>query len=180
MANDTATADEQQYLTFLMGQDQYSLSIRQVKEIIAYTDVMKIPMLPHYIKGVINLRGHVVPVIDLSLRFGKENTQIGKLTCIIIIEVARGDQVRELGIMVDAVNEVISLASDNIEDRPEFGDDVNVEFIDGMGRVDDKFVIMLNVSRLLNVKDLDVLDKAAQAGKTMMNNPSGSQAAASE
>lgn len=167
MATETIQAEEQ-YLTFLMGKDQYSIDILQVKEIIAFTDVLKIPMLPDYIKGVINLRGHVVPVLDLAMRFGKERTQVSKLTCIIIVEVQKGDRKRELGIMVDAVNEVISLAKENIEETPEFGEDVRADFISGMGKVDDKFIVMLNVARLLNVEDLKALEKATEEGENII------------
>ena len=167
MATETMQTEEQ-YLTFLMGKDQYSIDILQVKEIIAFTDVLKIPMLPDYIKGVINLRGHVVPVLDLAMRFGKERTQVSKLTCIIIVEVRKGDRNREVGIMVDAVNEVISLSSENIEETPEFGEDVRADFISGMGRVDDKFIIMLNVARLLNVEDMKALEIATAQGEDII------------
>lgn len=164
-----ATMREGQYLTFLMGQDQYSLDIMMVKEIIAYSDIMKVPMLPPYIKGVINLRNKVVPVIDLSMRFGKGETAITKLTCIIIIELQKGNKQVEIGIVVDSVSEVINLAKDEIEQTPEFGDDVRADFISGMGRIGNKFIIMLNVSRVLNVQDINFIEKAAIEGRNMMS-----------
>jgi purine-binding chemotaxis protein CheW len=160
---------EKQYLTFLMGQDQYSLDIMIVKEIIAYSSIMKVPMLPEYIKGVINLRNKVVPVIDLSMRFGKGKTEISKLTCIIIVELQKSDKKVEIGIIVDAVSEVISLATDEIEQTPEFGDDVHAEFISGMGRINERFIIMLNVSKVLNVQDLTFLEKAAKEGSNLFS-----------
>ncbi|MES0489803.1 MAG: chemotaxis protein CheW [Leptospirales bacterium] len=168
METQATTTGERQYLTFLMGSEQFSLDILQVKEIIAFTDVMKIPLLPEYVKGVINLRGHVVPVIDLALRFGNTGTSISKLTCIIIIEIEKGDKKAELGIMVDAVNEVISLSEENIEDRPEFGEDVRADFISGMGKIGEKFIIMLNVSKILHTKDIDYLHQAAKEGSEML------------
>jgi len=160
---------ERQYLTFLMGQDQYSLDIMMVKEIIAYSNIMRVPMLPDYIKGVINLRNKVVPVMDLSMRFGKGKTDISKLTCIVIIELQKADKRVEIGIIVDAVSEVISLASDEIEQTPDFGDDVNAEFISGMGRIGDRFIIMLNVSMVLNVQDINYLEKAAKEGSSLLS-----------
>lgn len=167
-----SSEQEGQFLTFLMGDDQYSLDIMLVKEIIAYSDVMKVPMLPDYIKGVINIRNKVVPVIDLSMRFGKGKTEIGKLTCIIIMELKKGDHKVEIGIIVDSVSEVLSLSQDEIENTPEFGDDVRADFISGMGRVGDRFIIMLNVSRVLNVEDISLLQKAAKEGKNMLSNKS--------
>jgi len=169
--NETAnksSVGERQYLTFLMGQDQYSLDIMVVKEIIAYSTIMKVPMLPEYIKGVINLRNKVVPVVDLSMRFDKGKTEISKLTCIIIVELQKAEKSIEIGIIVDAVSEVISLSLDEIEQTPEFGDDVHAEFISGMGRIDDRFIIMLNVSRVLNVQDITLLEKAAKEGGSLL------------
>ncbi|MDH4201133.1 MAG: chemotaxis protein CheW [Spirochaetia bacterium] len=165
----TSSIGERQYLTFLMGQDQYSLDILMVKEIIAYSDVMKVPMLPDYIKGVINLRNKVVPVIDLSMRFGKGKTEISKLTCIIIIELSKGEKKVEIGIVVDSVSEVISLSGAEIEKTPEFGDDVHADFISGMGRIGERFIIMLNVARVLNVEDISYLEKAANEGKNLLS-----------
>lgn len=161
--------EERQYLTFLMGQDQYSLDIMMVKEIIAYSDVMKVPMLPPYIKGVINLRNKVVPVIDLSMRFGKGETDIGKLTCIIIIELEKGDKRVEIGIVVDSVSEVINLNETEIEQTPDFGDDVHADFISGMGRIGSKFIIMLNVSKVLNVQDIKYIEKATKDGLEILS-----------
>jgi len=152
-----------------MGQDQYSLDIMIVKEIIAFSNIMKVPMLPDYIKGVINLRNKVVPVMDLSLRFGKGKTDISKLTCIIIVELQKADKKVEIGIIVDAVSEVISLAADEIETTPDFGDDVHADFISGMGRIGERFIIMLNVSKVLNVQDLTYLEKAAREGGTILS-----------
>jgi len=166
--SERVSSDERKYLTFLMKNDQYSLDIMLVKEILAYSDVMKVPMLPPYILGVINLRNHVVPIIDLAMRFGKEKTEVNKLTCFIIIELKKGDRKIELGIMVDAVNEVITLMPEDIENTPEFGDDVHADFISGMGKLGNKFIIMLNVAKVLNVQDIDMLEKAAKAGKSMM------------
>jgi len=166
--DDSLTSDELQYLTFFMGKDQYALDIGIVKEIIAQNDIMTVPMLPEYIRGVINLRGHVVPVIDLAMRFGKERTAISKLTCIIIIELTKNDRQIEIGILVDAVSEVLSFTRESIERTPEFGDDVRSDFISAIGRIDDKFIIMLNVSKVLNVNDITLLDKAKNEGSNLV------------
>ena len=172
MELDHRAGEEKQYLTFLMGAEQYSLDIHQVKEIIAYNDIMEIPMMPNFVKGVINLRGHAVPVIDLALRFRRKGATISKLTCIIILEVMREEKVTQLGIMVDSVNEVISLTENDIEESPDFGDDVRADFISGMGRIEDKFIIMLNVSSMLNLKELEYINQAAEKGREAIGSPS--------
>jgi purine-binding chemotaxis protein CheW len=103
------------------------------------------------------------------MRFGKGETAITKLTCIIIIELQKGNKQVEIGIVVDSVSEVINLAKDEIEQTPEFGDDVRADFISGMGRIGNKFIIMLNVSRVLNVQDINFIEKAAIEGRNMMS-----------
>ncbi|HZW24996.1 MAG TPA: chemotaxis protein CheW, partial [Gallionella sp.] len=107
-----------------------------------------------FIRGVINLRGAVVPVVDLGARFGKRTTNITRRTCIVIIEVASGDETYDIGVMVDAVNEVLEISAGEIEPAPSFGADIRADFIDGMGKINDKFVIILNVHQVLSVDEM--------------------------
>jgi len=124
-------------------------------------------MMPPFIRGVINLRGSVVPVIDLSCRFGNQVTEISKRTCIVIVEVQDGDFRHDIGIMVDAVSEVIEIPSGEIEPPPSFGAKIRADFIHGMGKVAGKFVIILNIVRVLSVDEIAMLAKVAGSDSTM-------------
>ena len=146
-----------QYLTFALSGEMYAVSILNVKEIIEYGKLTEIPMMPAFIRGVINLRGRVVPVIDLAARFGGKQSAIGKRTCIVIVELAAGDERRELGIIVDAVSEVLEIPGSEIEPPPSFGAKIRADFIAGMGKVNNKFVIILKIERAISSDDLAVL-----------------------
>ena len=147
----------QQYLTFLLGGEMFALAILNVKEIIEYGNLTEIPMMPAYIRGVINLRGAVVPVVDLAARFGGLQTTITRRTCIVIVEMKggeNGDERQDIGIMVDSVSEVLEIPKSEIEAPPSFGAKIRVDFIHGMGKVSGKFVIILNIDRVLSVEEL--------------------------
>ena len=154
----------QQYLTFTLGGEMFAVAILNVKEIIEYGAVTEIPMMPGFIRGVINLRGAVVPVIDLSCRFGGKSTQAARRTCIVIIELEQDDQKHDLGIMVDAVSEVLEIASAEIEPPPSFGAKIRTDFISGMGKVNGKFVIILDVGRVLSVEEIAMLTQIPESG----------------
>ena len=143
-----------QYLTFSLADEVFAVGILVIKEIIQFGQLTTVPLMPNYIRGVINLRGAVVPVIDLYARFGKGIAPVGKRTCIVIIEVTHEEESHDIGIMVDAVSAVIDIAADQIEPPPTFGSSVRNDFIEGMGKVDDKFVIILDVSRTFSVDEL--------------------------
>ena len=147
----------QQYLTFTLGGEMFAVAILNVKEIIEYGTVTEIPMMPGFIRGVINLRGAVVPVIDLSCRFGGKSTQVARRTCIVIIELIQDDQKHDIGVMVDAVSEVLEIARAEIEPPPSFGAKIRTDFISGMGKVNGKFVIILDVARVLSVEEIAML-----------------------
>lgn len=151
----------QQYLTFTLGGEMFAVAILNVKEIIEYGTVTEIPMVPNFIRGVINLRGAVVPVIDLSCRFGGKATEVARRTCIVIIEMTEGDTKQDLGVMVDAVSEVLEIAQADIEPAPAFGAKIRTDFISGMGKVNGKFVILLDVARVLSVEEIATLSKIA-------------------
>ncbi|KYC29171.1 CheW protein [Sterolibacterium denitrificans] len=159
-----ATAEQQQYLTFQLGAEMFATGILCVKEIIEYGDLTVVPMMPESIRGVINLRGAVVPVIDLSSRFGRQPTQLTRRTCIIIVEIVNDDERQEVGVIVDAVSEVLEIREDQIEPPPAFGAKIRTDFIRGMGKVDGKFVIILNVNRVLSLDDLAMVGQMAATG----------------
>ena len=146
-----------QYLTFLLGGEMFAVGILNVKEIIEYGHLTEIPMMPAFIRGVINLRGSVVPVIDLSARFGGKTTEVSRRTCIVIVEVSDGDLRHDIGIMVDAVSEVLDIPGSEIEPPPSFGAKIRADFIFGMGKVNGKFVIILNIDKVLSVDEIAML-----------------------
>jgi len=149
--------EQQQYLTFMLSGETYAVSIVRIKEIIQYGQVTEVPRMPDFIRGVINLRGAVVPVIDLSARFGKPPTRVGRRNCIIIIEVDIGDETQSVGVMVDAVNAVLDIPANEIEAAPTFGTNIRADFIAGMGKINGKFVIILNIQHVLSMDDMATL-----------------------
>ncbi|MBK6607091.1 MAG: purine-binding chemotaxis protein CheW [Leptospiraceae bacterium] len=151
--------EESQYLTFQSGVEVFGIGILHIKEIKEYASVTTIPMMPEYVKGVINLRGNVVPIIDLPVRFGREKTTISKRTCIIILEVESEGESIDIGILVDSVNEVIDIPLGAIEAAPSFGSKIRTEFIQGIGKLENQFVILLNVNRVLSVSELSAIEE---------------------
>ena len=151
------TVDQQQYLTFTLSSEPYAISILCIKEIIQFGQLTQVPRMPTFIRGVINLRGAVVPVIDLSARFGRFATVVGQRNCIIIVEVMTGDEKHSIGVMVDAVNAVLEIPAKEIEATPTFGTNIRTDFIEGMGKINGKFVIILNVQHVLSMDDMAVL-----------------------
>ncbi len=160
--------DIQQYLTFQLTGEMYAVGILNVKEIIEYGSLTEIPMMPAFIRGVINLRGSVVPVIDLAARFGGRATETSRRTCIVIIELAHEDERHDIGIVVDAVSEVLEVSSADIEPAPSFGARIRADFIAGMGKIGGKFVIILDIQKVLSVDEIATLatvsDNAAKVG----------------
>ena len=157
----TAAGSPAQYLTFQLGGEMFAVGILNVKEIIEYGHLTEIPMMPAFIRGVINLRGAVVPVIDLAARFGGKTTQVARRTCIVIIEVVDQDFRSDIGILVDAVSEVLEIPASEIEPPPSFGAKIRADFIFGMGKVSGKFVIILNINNVLSIEEISMLTDAA-------------------
>jgi len=155
-----------QYLTFLVGQESLAISILDVKEIIEISNVTQVPMTPDYIHGVINLRGNVVPVVDLSARLGHNCTEISKRSCIILVEIAVTDNVQLIGMLVDEVREILEIPTENIQPAPDFGTDIRTEFIQAMGRVGDDFIILLAINRVLSVEELSQLNQISNVEET--------------
>jgi purine-binding chemotaxis protein CheW len=156
----TTHEDALQYLTFSLGDEVFAMDIRSVREIIQHGPMTVVPLMPEFVRGIINLRGAVVPVIDLQSRFGRAPAQVGKKTCIIIFDVgSEGDKV-ELGLMVDAVSEVIDIPLSHIEPPPQFGTTIQREFIRGLGKVNSEFIVILEPERALNIDDMIALAEA--------------------
>ena len=140
---------EGKYLTFTLANEEYGLEILKVREIIGYMEITAIPQTPAYIKGVINLRGQVIPVIDLRAKFGMGTTKITEEMCIIVVETGQDGQSVSTGIVVDHVEEVFDISDENIEDAPQFGSAVNTDFILGMGKIGESVKILLDIDRIL-------------------------------
>jgi purine-binding chemotaxis protein CheW len=157
--------DAAQYLTFLAGGEPFAIGILGIKEIIEYAGLTEVPLMPSCIRGVINVRGAVVPVLDLAVRFGRQPTAITRRTCIVIVEVASGDERHDMGILVDAVSAVLEIPLAEIEPPPAFGARIRTDFIAGMGKVDGRFVILLEIDKVLSVDEIGELARAgADAG----------------
>ena len=151
-----------QYLTFVLGAETFAIGIMAIKEIIEYSSLTEVPMMPTYVRGVINLRGAVVPVLDLPVRFGKAASTVTKRTCIVIIEVVLGSERHTLGLVVDAVNAVLDIPTSEIEPPPAFGASIRTEFIRGMVKVNSKFVILLDVDHALAADEVQALTEIQQ------------------
>ena len=155
VANDAGKAEAPaQFLTFALGSELFAMDIRTVREIIQMSAMTTVPLMPSFVRGVINLRGAVVPVIDLHARFGRPSAALGKKTCIVIFNAVRAGERVELGLLVDAVSEVIDIAGDQIEPPPNFGASVRRDFIRGMGKVGRAFVIILEPERVFDVDEM--------------------------
>jgi purine-binding chemotaxis protein CheW len=155
-AGDSAVLNKKgKYLSFSLAHEEYGLEILKVREIIGYIDVTAVPQTPHYVKGVVNLRGQVIPVIDLRAKFAMETTEVTEETCIIVVEIAHAGQKFSTGIVVDRVQEVLDIAGDAIEEPPQFGASVDTDFILGMGKIGDKVKILLDIDKVLGTGDLD-------------------------
>ncbi|HEX5394719.1 MAG TPA: chemotaxis protein CheW [Rhodocyclaceae bacterium] len=161
-----------QCLTFDLGGEMYAVAISNVKEIIEYGTLTDIPMMPPFIRGVINLRGRVVPVVDLLARFGGCPADVGRRSCIIILELHEKDAHQDIGVMVDAVNEVLEIPASDIEPPPAFGARIRADFIEGMARVAGKFIVLLNIGHVLSVDEMGALaDIQSEAANLAAKHP---------
>ena len=147
----------QQHLTFMLGGEMFAMGILDIREIIEYTSLTEVPMMPSYLRGVINLRGAVVPVVDMLARFGRPSTPVTKRTCIVIVELALAGERQTVGLVVDAVNEVLDIPAEDIDPPPAFGARIHADFIRGMGKVRGKLVILLDVNHVLAADEVGAL-----------------------
>ncbi|MFZ3119104.1 MAG: chemotaxis protein CheW [Variovorax sp.] len=157
MAAMAAPPEPLQYLTFMLGGEVFAIGILAIKEIIEYGHLTEVPMMPASVRGVINLRGAVVPVMDLQARFGRPASAVTKRTCIVIVETGDADDGQVIGVVVDAVNEVLELPASDIEPPPSFGSAIRSDFVCGMAKVRGKFVIVLDVANVLAIEDIPTL-----------------------
>jgi len=152
---------EGKYLTFTLADEEYGIGILKIKEIIGMMPVTTVPQTPKFVKGVINLRGKVIPVIDLRLRFGMESIDYTERTCIIVVEIDGTVGTVQIGIVVDSVSEVLNIKGEDIEDTPTFGTKLDTNYILGMAKMEGGVKILLDIDRVLNSKEISVLEKAA-------------------
>jgi purine-binding chemotaxis protein CheW len=141
------------YLTFALGAEEYGLEILKVREIFGYMEITAVPQTPAHVKGVINLRGQVIPVVDLRMKFGMQEIELTEETCIIVVEIATSDSQFETGIIVDHVSEVLDVDGADIDDAPQFGSSVNTDFILGMGKIGESVKILLDIDKVLGGED---------------------------
>ncbi len=152
---------EGKYLTFSMAKEEYGISILKIKEIIGMMPITSVPRTPAFVKGVINLRGKVIPVVDLRLRFGLPSTDYTERTCIIVVEIQGPTGTIIIGIVVDSVSEVLNIKGNDIEDTPTFGTRLNTDYILGMAKMQGGVKILLDIDRVLTTEELVLIDKAA-------------------
>lgn len=151
----------QQYVTFSLVEELFGVEVTRTREILSLTPVTKVPQTPDYLLGVINLRGQVVPVVDMRLKLGLPAGAETEDTCIIVVEVKVEDESIVVGVLVDAVREVLEVRSDQIEPPPRLGTRLNTEFITGMGKLDGQFIILLNIDRIFNTGEIALVQDVA-------------------
>lgn len=151
------------YLIFQIGKEEFGVRVLTVREIMGILDITSVPHTPAYIKGVINLRGKVIPVVDLRLKFGMPELAYTPRTCIIVVQVQAGDTTVLMGLVVDGVAEVLTLAEPDIEDTPDFGNGIGTGYLLGMAKIKGKVKILLDIDEVLSTQDLQGLDSLLQA-----------------
>lgn len=158
VSDDVETSDDiyqNQYLTFLLGEEEYGVDILRVQEIRGWDSVTTIPNAPPFIKGVINLRGTIVSILDLRERFGIESVDYNELTVVVVLRVKGEERERIMGVVVDAVSEVYHIAENDLKDPPDLGYAINMDYMRGMATVDNKMISILDIDQLMSLKDID-------------------------
>lgn len=177
--HETTAAQAKQFLSFVVGGTDFGVPILKVKEILQFEEVTRVPGTPAAIRGVINVRGSVVPVVDLAVKFGKPEAATTKRTCVLVVETRSGEEAVTLGVIADAVSEVVDLAPADIEPAPSFGTGLRLEHITGMGRAGKGFVILLDIDRVLTATEAELLAVAATVSQAQVAaNPRPAQAKA--
>jgi len=156
-------AARSQCLTFRLGEEEFALEIGRVREVLDYPHITAVPRMPHYLRGVINLRGNVVPVVDLKLKFGLERTERAADTCVIITEVGAGEEALVMGALADSVQEVLDLAEGDIEPPPRMGTRLSADFLKGMGRQGERFIMILDIDQVLAAEEPAAVGAAGAA-----------------
>jgi purine-binding chemotaxis protein CheW len=160
--NTQSTSKAGKYLTFKLGAEEFGLEILKVQEIIKMMDITKVPRTPEFVRGVINLRGKVIPVVELRLKFDMSTVEVTDKTCVIVVQVAHSAGTVTMGAIVDEVSEVLDISGEQIEPSPEFGTSVNTDFILGMGKVGKRVVMLLDVDKVLSTGELKAVASVAK------------------
>lgn len=158
----TMTEREGKYLTFFLENEEYGISILKIKEIIGMMPITSVPQTPEFVKGVINLRGKVLPVIDLRQKFGMSEMEYDEKTCIIVVELNLESLILHLGIVVDSVSEVLNIKEEDIDSHVSFGVSVNTEFLKGIAKVDDSVKILLDIEKVFDDSEISILNNHAE------------------
>lgn len=146
-----------QYLTFTISDEKYAFNVLNTREVLNFTNVSKVPKMPEYMRGIINLRGSIVPVIDLKLKFGMGITEKSVNSSVVVCEMVLDDKILVMGLLTDSVQEVISLNRESIDDTPYVGANIDTSFIEGMGKRDDEFIIILNMKKIFSANEIDLI-----------------------
>jgi purine-binding chemotaxis protein CheW len=157
--DNTSISEQRPYLTFKLADEMFGVDVGQVREILDYVKITKVPQTPDFMKGVINLRGSVVPVVDMRLKFSMEEAQKTVDTCIVVLEIKIEGDINILGVLVDSVQEVFNLEPNEIEPAPQIGTSLKTNFIKGMGKHDDQFIILLNIDQIFSSEELTVINQ---------------------
>jgi purine-binding chemotaxis protein CheW len=155
------------YLTFILGTESFGVDVRNVREVLDFTTITRVPRMPEFMRGVINLRGSVVPVIDMRLKFGMEKAEDTVDTCVIVMEISLDGETTVVGALSDAVKEVFDLEAGQIEPPPRIGTSLNTEFIRGMGKHDEEFIIILDIDRVFSAEELALVAEERPEGETL-------------
>lgn len=153
----TIVTETKQYLTFKLNDEVFGVDVAQVREILDYVKITKVPQTPDFMRGVINLRGSVVPVVDMNMKFGMAQSEKTVNTCIVVVEVKLDNDTTVIGALVDSVQEVFEIEPNNIEPAPRIGTKLKTEFIKGMGKRDDKFIILLDIDKVFTSEELELV-----------------------
>ena len=163
MTENIGLAKEGKYLTFNLGKEEFGIEILKVIEIIGLMKITTVPRTPEFVRGIINLRGTIHPVINLRLKFGMESIEDTEETCIIVVEIEKGEEIEQIGVVVDAVKEVLDVPGNCIEPAPELGQNVNTKFIMGMAKIKNEVKILLNVQKIFAETDLSQLTSVSES-----------------
>ncbi|MBN1969041.1 MAG: chemotaxis protein CheW [Candidatus Delongbacteria bacterium] len=153
------TIEKKQYFTFVLKNELFCIEVLPIKEIIEYINITRVPMMQTFVKGITNVRGNVIPVIDLNERLGLGRTEIGKKTCIVIVETIKNGQNYDMGILIDSINQVMEMEAKDFENTPDFGSKIEKKFIHKIGKIDDKFIDILNLDAILDIDELSKIIK---------------------
>ncbi len=160
--NTVALAQTGKHLTFCLGAEEYGLDILKVQEIIGIMPITRVPRTPAFVRGVINLRGRVIPVVDLRVKFGVSSPEDTERTCIVVVQVSGIASSAVMGVVVDEVSEVVDIASDAVEETPKFGADLDTDFVLGIAKVADKVVMLLDIDRVLSSTEVQAVERIAK------------------